>query len=112
MHRTIAYAGVKHFVIDATIQDKYCFVGPKQQSFKTIPNLLNFYRYLLCIIYDCRNNSYFISYFTRVNPITWAGQEVLLLPVGQEDDFQSSTLSIFQGLYSDDTDAIQELTMM
>ncbi len=40
----------------------------------------------------------------RVNPITWAGQEVLLLPVGQEDETPGSTATadIFHELYSDD----------
>jgi len=36
----------------------------------------------------------------RVNPITWAGQEVLLLPVGQEEDEGK----VFQGLFQDDSD--------
>ena len=47
---------------------------------------------------------YFIN---RVNPITWAGQEVLLLPVGQEDDGSSE---LYRGLYSepDDLDTIVE----
>ena len=45
----------------------------------------------------------FICIAFRVNPITWAGQEVLLLPVGQEDETASSTTDIFHELYSDDT---------
>lgn len=46
--------------------------------------------------------NFLVSLF-RVNPITWAGQEVLLLPVGQEDDSSASTTDIFHELYSDDT---------
>ena len=39
-----------------------------------------------------------------MNPVTWAGQEVLLLPVGSEEE----DLSAFEGLYNDD-DALSEL---
>lgn len=48
----------------------------------------------------------------RVNPITWAGQEVLLLPVGQEDELSNSAIDIFQGLYSGDIDADVESTFL
>ena len=48
-------------------------------------------------------NKYDYSIF-RVNPITWAGQEVLLLPVDQEDESSGATAmaDIFHELYSDD----------
>ena len=36
----------------------------------------------------------------RVNPVTWAGQEVLLLPVGQEVEVPG----LFVGLYSSSDD--------
>ncbi len=39
-----AYTGVKHFLVDASINGMYHFVGPKQQNFKSIPDLLSFYR--------------------------------------------------------------------
>ena len=39
-----AYTGVKHFLVDASTQGTYHFLGPKQQEFKSIPDLLNFYR--------------------------------------------------------------------
>ena len=52
----------------------------------------------------------FVYLFNRANPITWAGQEVLLLPVGQEDaESSSSTADIFQGLYSDEDMAMDTL---
>jgi len=72
------YTECKHFLIDAS-SGKYHFVGPKQQKFNRLPDLLKFY---------------------RVNPITWAGQEVLLLPVGQEEEEGK----VFQGLFQDDSD--------
>lgn len=41
-----AYTGVKHFLVDAGIPEEYHFVGPKQQNFKSLPELLRFYRYV------------------------------------------------------------------
>ena len=41
----------------------------------------------------------------RVNPITWSGQEVLLLPVGQEDE----RTDLYRGLYNDDDDISEEI---
>jgi len=35
----------------------------------------------------------------RTNPITWDGQEFLLIPVGLEDDWE-----VYGGLYSDESD--------
>ena len=39
-----AYTGVKHFLVDASVEGVYHFLGPKQQAFKSIQDLLNFYR--------------------------------------------------------------------
>lgn len=40
-----AYTDCKHFLVDAS-SGKYCFVGPKQQKFNSLPELLRFYRYI------------------------------------------------------------------
>ena len=37
------YTECKHFLVDAS-SGKYHFVGPKQQKFKTLPELFRFYR--------------------------------------------------------------------
>lgn len=42
----------------------------------------------------------------RVNPITWSGQEVLLIPVGQEDE----RMDLYKGLYNDDDDISETLS--
>lgn len=55
------------------------------------------------------SNSESFAFTDRVNPITWAGQEVLLLPVGQEDD---SSSDIFHELYSDEMDMDEEATFL
>lgn len=70
------YSACKHFLIDAS-SGEYCFMGPKQQSFRAITELLRFY---------------------KVNPITWAGQEVLLLPVSTDEE----NGLIFHGLFHEE----------
>lgn len=39
-----AYTECKHFLVD-TSSGLYTFVGPKQQKFKTLTELLKYYRY-------------------------------------------------------------------
>ena len=39
-----AYTECKHFLVDAS-SGRYHFVGPKQQDFATLTELLKFYRY-------------------------------------------------------------------
>ncbi len=38
------------------------------------------------------------SLLFRMNPVTWAGQEVLLIPVGQEEEKRE----LYRGLYDDE----------
>lgn len=50
-----------------------------------------------------------LFFMSRTNPISWAGQEVLLFPVGQEDDVSICSSDLFDGLYTED-DMAEELT--
>ncbi len=125
----------------------YHFVGPKQQKFRKLTELLKYYRYsrmrvaTSTIAHSCctirsgtaPNNytqccqdiiidgsehssnklpplppthtrahthihTHMHTHIHRSNPITYAGQEVLLLPVGQEE----VNLEVFTGLYHDE----------
>lgn len=71
------YEGSRHFLVDAS-SGKYHFLGPKQQKFTSLNKLLEYY---------------------KTNPITWEGQELLLIPVALEDD-----RDVYGGLYSGDSD--------
>lgn len=71
------YEGSRHFLVDAS-SGQYNFLGPKQLHFKTMTALLEYY---------------------KTNPITWDGQEMLLVPVALEDE-----RDVYGGLYSGDSD--------
>ncbi len=46
---------------------------------------------------------------TRDNPVTWSGQELLLIPVGQEEE----SMELYRGLYDDEglsEDILADLT--
>ncbi len=43
-HLSTAYTDCKHFLVD-TSSGLYHFVGPKQQKFRKLTELLNYYRY-------------------------------------------------------------------
>ncbi|KAL5457707.1 hypothetical protein EMCRGX_G034994 [Ephydatia muelleri] len=72
------YTESKHFMIDASSGQGYHFMGPKQREFPSLLDLLSFY---------------------RTNPITWSGQEMLILPCEQ-----ISTREWYKGLYRDEED--------
>lgn len=76
---------------------KYNFLGPKQLNFKTMTALLEYYKYEVTIV----SLAFFYSdtYLHRTNPITWEGQEMLLLPVAMEDE-----RDVYGGLYSGDSE--------
>jgi hypothetical protein len=74
------YTDVKHFLVDVSSGGRYQFLGPKQRQFRSLNELLAFY---------------------RGNPITSAGQEVLLVPVAQLEPEDSD---LFKELFRDDDD--------
>lgn len=44
IHSFIAYQASRHFLVDAS-SGQYSFLGPKQQTFKTLTSLLEYYKY-------------------------------------------------------------------
>lgn len=40
-----------------------------------------------------------------MNPITWSGQEVLLIPVAQEE----VNMALYRGLYTEEEDVVDEV---
>jgi SH2 domain-containing protein 4A len=72
------YTSIKHFLID-TESNVYKFIGKHQPEFASLSNLLSYY---------------------RVNPVTWIGQEILLLPCQQPSEQLAETTILFDEDYA------------
>ena len=81
---------VKHYVVDVSTPNVYKFIGKQQPEFPSLKELLKYYRYAYFLSHN------HVNMYTRRNPITWKGKEVLLLACEQSLELLPETKALFQ----------------